>query len=111
MALFPVLPPAFVPYVVMDRWGVVIDNKHGIRLVGREIGDAERITSAVVEWHADSQTATTRSGRFYRLVGDPDPEYAERVVAMHKRQWGDRAEVEFVDRTELEQVSGGSHDD
>jgi hypothetical protein len=99
--LFPVLPPDLDPFVEMDRWGVVRDAKHGLRLVGREVGACERITSPVVEWDSESQTATTASGRFYRLLGKPDSEYAAHVVAMHKRQWGDSAQVELVKVAEM----------
>jgi hypothetical protein len=100
MPLFHVLPPEFDRFVEMDRWGVVRDAKHGLRLVGREIGACERITSPVVQWDAGSQTATTASGRFYRLLGEPDPEYAAHVVAMHKKQWSNMAQVELVDFSE-----------
>jgi hypothetical protein len=103
--LFPVLPLDLDPFVEIDRWGVVRDAKHGLRLVGREVGACERITSPVVEWDSESQTATTASGRFYRLLGEPDSEYAAHVVAMHKRQWCDMAQVELVEVEDLSAVN------
>ena len=82
-----VKPVEIDPFIQMDRWGVMRD-RFGLRLVGREIAtNAARVSSPVVSWDANSQTVTTLSGRFYRLVGEPNPTVAANLVKAHRNKW------------------------
>jgi len=93
------------PFVQMDRWGVLRD-RFGLRLVGREITtNAARISSPVVSWDANSQTATTLSGRFYELVGAPHPVVTANVARARVNRWRLRPEeVSLVEPGDLENL-------
>lgn len=91
------------PFVEMSRWGIMRDP-FGYRLVGRENGAARgRISSPVIAWDGRSQTATTTSGRFYRLVGKLDPTVAAILLKAHAARFGLRSrEVMLAETSDLE---------
>lgn len=84
--------------VRLADWSVrrVEDDPPTCHLVGYNTGEGEgRVSSAIVEFQAVEQIATTRSGRRYRLLGrsggNSDAEYVwNRWCAIHAvTQWTD----------------------
>ena len=75
------------PYCEIDLWGVMQDFS-GFRFVGRDLATrAARVSSRIVSWDGRERTATTVSGRFYRLVGEPNPRVTRNLVRAHINKW------------------------
>lgn len=72
------------PEVTLFAWHFMQENWGDYRLVGyRTDNSCGRITSAIIEFDMAARTATTASGRVYRLQGEPDLNRAARVVHRH----------------------------
>ena len=100
-----VKPVEIDPFIQMDRWGVLRD-RFGLRLIGREIAtNSARVSSPVTAWDRRSQTATTLSGRFYKLVDAPNPTVAANLVKAHRNKWRLRPdEAVLADPGDLENL-------
>ena len=57
---------------ILTRWGIVIANGHGPYLAGLEPSGTTRTSTPLVEYDPVAGTATTASGRLYRMLGDAD---------------------------------------
>lgn len=75
------------PEVTLTRWGIMMENHGGYRLVGLRNGIG-RVTSPIVEFDEHSRMARTASGRRYHLSGPYDEEVAARLIRSHIRHWG-----------------------
>ena len=76
------------PEVSVEGWAIVIDIFGDPRIVGRPAGTTRgRISSAVEAFDLHNMTATTASGRKYRLIGRGDWQNAALIlVAMQRRR-------------------------
>ncbi|TPK78215.1 hypothetical protein [Mesorhizobium sp. B2-4-17] len=77
------------PHVVLTRWGIMQQNHIGFRLVGVHAATGiPRITSPVIAFEEFGMTATTESGRTYRLEGPADQDATVQAIHAHIRRWG-----------------------
>lgn len=77
------------PEVELFSWHFVQENGGYFRLVGYKSDDQiGRITSPLVEVDMHARSVVTASGRLYRLLGEPDPAAAARIVHAHLNRWG-----------------------
>ncbi len=84
-----VKPVSEEPEVELFAWHFVQENHGFFRLVGFKSDDQRgRVTSPLVEVDMHARTVVTASGRLYRLLGEPDPAAAARIVHAHIRRWG-----------------------
>ena len=97
-----VKPVSDEPEVTVFAWGIILERGH-YRLVGFRVDDQRgRVTSPLVEVDMAARTVVTRSGRVYRLRGDPDPVHAARLAQVHMRKWG--LTLEEVALADVEEV-------
>lgn len=77
---------------VLSRWGLLMIGSGGPILAGCEGMEVHRTSTPLLQFDPIRLTGTTSSGRPYRLVGEPEPQYA---LAVFYRFW-DAADVRVV---------------
>jgi hypothetical protein len=70
------------PDIELADWSIKGTNK-GEYFVGRDIREAGRVSTRIVEFDEENKVGKTASGRVYKLVGNPgysgDGEYVWRI--------------------------------
>lgn len=69
------------PAIVMHAWGIVLTPAGTAHVGGMHRGTRLRLSTAVESFDLDTMTATTRSGRTYRLSGDRTDSLAMAAMA------------------------------
>jgi len=82
MSLYTPASPSLEPVADLERWQireVAGGNGPTMHFVGRIVGEDGRVSSRIVSFDRRSMEGVTRSGRRYRLLGEPgtdgDAEY------------------------------------
>lgn len=83
---------------VLSRWGMLMIGCTGPILAGCEGMEIRRTSTPLVELDPNRMTGVTASGRPYRLVGEPEPQYA--LMAFHSLWNADNDEVRVVSLAE-----------
>lgn len=85
----PAKPVADEPEVTVTRWAFVSHSGIGYRISGiRADGGRGRLSSPVVEYDHAAKTATTESGRVYRLQGKVDHALGMAIAYAYAKAYG-----------------------
>ena len=66
------------PARIITMWSPILINRQHVSLSGEDQYGEHWVSTTLAELDVEAKTATTISGRPYRLHGEPDPEYALR---------------------------------